>query len=145
MKAGKQPGKWLTLSGFPGVGKTMLAEQAFAEVRSTGMTRAFVRARDFADELYAGNWTIARMFERMQFVVFDDLGAVRDRSDLIANAVAEFAAVRERRWTIWTTNLTLDEITGIDPRIASRLIRDGSQFIRITAQDYALRSRKEAA
>ena len=36
-------------------------------------------------------------------------------------------------------------VTGIDPRIASRLIRDGSQFIRITAQDYALRSRKEAA
>ena len=145
IRAGKQPGKWLTISGLPGTGKTMLANQAFAEVRTFAFSYAFVKARDFADELYAGNFSIARMFERMQFVVFDDLGAVRDKSDLIANAVAEFANVRERKWTLWTTNLTLDEVTAIDPRIASRLIRDGNQFVRITAQDYALRNRKIAA
>lgn len=142
IRAGKRPGKWLTLSGLPGVGKTMLANQAFAEVRTFARSYAFVKARDFADELYAGNYTIPRMFERMEFVVFDDLGAVRDRSDLIANAVAEFAGVREGKWTLWTTNLTLDQVREIDPRIASRLIRDGNRFVRIEAEDYALRTRK---
>lgn len=152
IRAGKKPGKWLTLSGVSGTGKTMLATQAFAEVRSFAFSYAFVRERDFDAELRSGNWTIARMFERMDFVVFDDLGATRDTSGLLTNAIAEFIAHRERKWTLWTTNLDLDSddpnaatIKRIDPRIASRLIRDGNQFVRITAQDYALRNRKLAA
>lgn len=144
IRAGKTPGKWLTISGLPGTGKTMLANQAFAEVRTFAPSFAFIKARDFADELYAGNFSIARLFERMDFAVFDDLGSVRDKSDLIANAVAEFANCREQKWTLWTTNLTLDEVRAIDPRIASRLIRDGNRFVRIEADDYALRSRKQS-
>lgn len=149
IRAGKKPGKWLTLSGVSGTGKTMLATQAFAEVRSFAFSYAFVRERDFDSELRGGNWTIARMFERMDFVVFDDLGSTRDTSGLLANAIAEFVAVRERRWTLWTTNLPLDSddpseatVKRIDPRIASRLIRDGNRFVRIEAEDYALRTRK---
>lgn len=142
VRAGKAPGKWLTLSGLPGVGKTMLANQAFAEIRTFAFSYAFIRERDFDSELRGGNWTIARMFERMDFVVFDDLGSTRDTSGLLANAIAEFVAVRERRWTLWTTNLTLEQVREIDPRIASRLIRDGNRFVRIEAEDYALRTRK---
>ena len=152
IRAGKRPGKWLTLSGVSGTGKTMLATQAFAEVRSFAFSYAFVRERDFDAELRSGNWTIARMFERMDFVVFDDLGATRDTSGLLTNAIAELIAYRERKWTLWTTNLDLDSddpnaatIKRMDPRIASRLIRDGNQFVRIAATDYALRNRKIAA
>jgi hypothetical protein len=43
---------------------------------------------------------------------------------------------------IWTTNLTLKEISAnLDPRISSRLIRDDNRIITINAPDYALRRR----
>lgn len=144
-KARKQPGKWLTLSGKTGTGKTMLAKQAFAEIQPTSLTRAFVRSRDFADEMFSGNWSIARAFERTEFLVFDDLGANRDKGGAIANALAELAEIRLGRWTLWTTNLTLDLIDDIDPRIRSRITRDGNQFVRIEADDWELRNRKLAA
>lgn len=137
--------RWLTLSGLPGTGKTMLAKQVFAKLQTMSSSYAFVKSRDFTDELYAGNYSIARMFERMQFVVFDDLGANRDKDGFITNALAEFAAIREGKWTLWTSNLDLAQIDALDPRLSSRLIRDGNQFVRITAPDYALRNRKQAA
>lgn len=95
--------------------------------------------------MFSGNWSIARAFERTEFLVFDDLGANRDKGGTIANALAELAEIRLGRWTLWTTNLTLDLIDDIDPRIRSRITRDGNQFVRIEAEDWELRNRKLAA
>jgi DNA replication protein DnaC len=73
-------------------------------------------------------------------VLFDDLGAKRDGKDVLADAIMRLANQRLGKWTLWTTNLSLDEIAKrIDARVSSRLIRDENRLVTITAGDYAKR------
>lgn len=150
--------RWLTLAGTRGSGKTMLARQIMeqAEQINPGASSLWMgparRPRcvwydetAFARE--AQEW--ARLPEYLAgdyLVVIDDLGTARDRWDQVADALYRLANARLGRWTVWTTNLTHAEIeTKIDARLASRLIRDRNQAVRITAPDYALRNRNLAA
>lgn len=91
------------------------------------------RARDYdLPERYANDW----------LVVFDELGVSRDPTDFVAEAIYRFCASRYGKWTVFTTNLILQEIVDrVDARVGSRLIRDDNRLHRITAGDYALRKR----
>ncbi len=155
---------WLTLSGVPGNGKTMLATQTFAEAR---------KYRDMATENHPAQhgtyderrrrpfhrWIDETTFARLLLddrqydlpeylahewlVAYDDLGSKRDAKDLIGDALFRFANQRLGKWTLWTTNLTMQEVsTRIDPRMSSRLIRDDNRLVTLTAGDYAMRPKK---
>lgn len=158
-------GRWLTLLGDPGVGKTMLARQMLAQSRlsnpgnvplwisgdRTGDAErnprpkcVWIDASAFAKRMLNGQFDEPESYFNDWCVVFDDLGAARDTAtNYIADAIYRFANTRLGRWTIWTSNLRLHEISGrLDPRIASRLIRDDNRMIEIEARDYALTGRK---
>lgn len=76
-------------------------------------------------------------------VLYDDLGSKRDGKEVLADAILRLANQRLGKWTLWTTNLNLDEIRlRIDARVASRMIRDENRLVTITAGDYAKRPKK---
>lgn len=75
-----------------------------------------------------------------RFVVFDELGADRDPSGHIRDCLARTLCSRVGKWTIITSNKTLEQIgADIDTRIASRMIRDGSEVVEVELTDYSLR------
>ncbi len=158
MERGAAP-YWLTLIGPFGCGKTMLARQTFDRAAATcnpgrhslwiGGTRrpkcTWFTADSFAQAMGAGDWQLPEYLRDDYLVAIDDLGRSRDTANAtFTDGLCRLADNRMHRWTIWTTNLTLPEIsTRLDARIASRLIRDENKLVTIRAGDYALRPKQQ--
>lgn len=149
----------LTLSGVCGCGKTLLARQLFEAAakrnpHATGPWTTGVGTFDYTNRRPLSFWMAETLFAdrtRSDFaypeslrgdflVALDDLGAARDRTEFLTEALYRLFSLRAGKWNIVTTNLSLAEIAAkVDGRIASRLIRDGGVFFRIAAGDYAVR------
>lgn len=159
METGGEP-RWLTFLGNPGTGKTMLARQVLEQSRKSNPGEAalwlggtgiyheenrrpyclWVDATRFAERMRKGEYDLPESYGADFCVALDDVGAGRDRTDFIADAIYRFANRRLRRWTVWTSNLTLAEISArIDPRVASRLVRDENALVTLDCKDYAMR------
>lgn len=157
---------WLTFTGIPGTGKTMIARQIFerAQPLCELATANHPQQTGIYDEMkrrprcvwtdatkFAHRYLDDRQYDLPEYLAvewllaFDDLGTEPDGGrarDALAPAFYRLANQRLDRWTIWTTNLTLDEVARrIDARVSSRLIRDDNRLVTITAPDYALRKR----
>lgn len=163
MAQGVEP-YWLTFCGLPGTGKTMLARQIYeqAKIINPGSHAkapvwyagqdifrdenrrplcVWLDAAKFADRMKRGEFDLPESFGPDFLVVFDDLGASRDKTDFIPEAVYRLSNLRARRWMVWTTNLRPNEIAErMDPRIASRLIRGENKLITLRCGDYALKA-----
>lgn len=159
-----KPGTWLTLAGVNGCGKTMLANQAFSYVsrhypfagsvwisgeRGRLTTRrpkcVWIDEVAFSKRCKEGEYDLPEYLGEDWLVVLDDLGASRDKSGFTGEMLFRLCNARIGKFTLFTTNLDLRGIAEqIDPRITSRLIRDGNEFKAITAGDYSLRKRKTA-
>lgn len=158
---------WLTLHGTQGSGKTMLARQTLefaARNCNPGRHSLWVAghgeyhesnrrpncvwysATGFKDRMLGGDYGLPEYLRNDYLVAIDDLGAAKDtRDNALADGLYRLADQRSHRWMIWTTNLTLSEISErLDPRISSRLIRDDNKLVAINAGDYALRNRRVA-
>lgn len=72
-------------------------------------------------------------------LVLDELTIDHDPNGFAADKLSQMLSRRVGHWTVITTNLTIDRIDGIDGRIASRMVRDGSKVVNIGADDYARR------
>lgn len=148
---------WLTFSGVNGCGKTMLCAQIVQAARplNPGEKSLWIPVdkskprrprcvwfdeKDFATRLRAGEYDLPDYLADDFLLVFDELGFARDPSSFIADGIARLCQSRRDKWTVFATNLSLEEIAQrIDARITSRLIRDDNRFITIKAGDYALR------
>ena len=156
MQAGR-PARWLTLTGNRGTGKTSLAAEIFAQATRINPGSAslwmgparrpgcvWLNETDFANAI-DGDARLPEYLAGDYLVVIDDLGTARERFDRIADALYRLSNRRLGKWMVWTSNLSQREIEAkVDARLASRLIRDGNTGVRITAPDYALRSRKQS-
>lgn len=160
---------WLTLSGFTGTGKTMMARQTFERaselnpgnpkinpVWTTGHgvynedlrrpNAVWMHTSDFKRRYLDNHEYDLPEYLRADFIVaVDDLGAVGDtKNATVAEALYRLADQRMHRWMLWTANLTLEEISAqFDPRISSRLIRDENKFVVVTAPDFAIWKRQQ--
>jgi len=69
----------------------------------------------------------------------DDFGTERP-TEFALEKLYEIIESRNRKWTILTANLSVEQIgSRMDNRIASRLIRGGSVVVDVQAQDFNLR------
>lgn len=158
------PQTWLTLAGVNGCGKTMLAAQAFqfvsrnypfagsvwisgdrGRLTSRRPKCVWIDEVSFSKRCKEGEYDLPEYLGEDWLVVLDDLGASRDKSGFTGEMLFRLCNARVGKFTMFTTNLDLTGITTqIDPRIASRLIRDGNQFKAISAGDYSIRKLKSA-
>lgn len=158
MEMGVSP-YWLTFLGPPGVGKTELARQILAQSKlnnpgrhSLWVAGSGIRVEEnrrpncewftqssFGDRMRGGEFDLPEYLRPDHFVAMDDLGAARDKTDFVADGLFRLADVRSHRWMVWTSNLSLPDISQrLDARISSRLIRDDNRLVTISATDYAL-------
>lgn len=139
------------LTGLPGTGKThlvagmvrgMILNGLAFPLYHRGSQVIFKTIPDFFSELRAGfhkhageDGAIERL-TRVPVLFLDDLGAERPSEWVISTLYKIVdARYREELATIFTTNLSLDEIAGrLHPRIASRL--SGGKIIKLTGPDY---------
>lgn len=158
MASATAPARWLTLLGDPGCGKTMLAKciVRFFRRHLDGLRDenypGVIRYRtggvkpwgDAVQEMIAGDYTGLRNLRDDWLVCLDDIGVEYTKhAELARSKLFETLNARNGRWTVITANLTLKAIQdGMDPRISSRLLRDGSEVIDCAARDYAKRQQK---
>ena len=149
----KQRPRWLSLLGASGSGKTFLARELFkfaaprcphSGVR-LGVTSS-APSTDFAtiDEIEENakppqphTRDYLRSLANEWFLVIDDLGDDHDPSGYMVNVISRLLDRRLGKWTVITSNLSHSQISqDLDARIASRMIRGGSQILEITVPDF---------
>lgn len=108
-----------------GCGKTFLACCVVNSLIRKGFTAQFVGAPAFADLVLdktdSGKSIYAKLFTS-DFVIFDDVGAGGEDKDWISRSLFNLVDARERekRPTIWTSNLPVDDIK-TDERTKDRI------------------------
>lgn len=145
-------GRWITFIGNNGTGKTLLAKCIHAawpylyvepSTRATlSRTGNFEHWPKFVRDMRSGKYNISLAVADLldwPFLVVDEIGADRDNSGFAADLLCQVVTGRLRKPTVWTSNLTLDQLDRIDRRITSRFIRDGNEVVECNTMDWALR------
>ena len=82
-----------------------------------------------------------RDMAKWPLLCLDDIGAERDTTGFASEKLNGLLTQRVGRWTILTSNLNLEQIAQIEPRIASRIVREaGNLFVELDTMDYGLRN-----
>lgn len=137
---------WLSLLGNCGAGKTQIAtalgrrfkpgkvrkrdNHSASGWREVCQTRQKFSWVNIVRTIRSGDYGIIDYIcDDVDFVVIDDLGAGYD-SAITKSKAAEIAERRVGKPTIWTSNLSLEQIADeIDMRVTSRMIRYGSHAV----------------
>lgn len=144
---------WLCLLGTSGAGKTYLAKQIWKWFRASELFRTQVKDDGFiypgqfcswrkaADEILGGSYFRVNELCTETFVVLDDIGAeYKDKSGIVKSKLDRILDERLGKWTVITCNYSLAKIASeMDTRIASRMMRGGSQIVDIETADFNLR------
>lgn len=143
--------RWITLLGTSGSGKTHCARALwyYAKNLFDWMECRYVHMPiywpKFIQELRAGDSYERRTDMHQWPVLFlDDIGAERDTTGFATEELNTLIGSRVGKWTILTANLTINQFSAIDDRIASRLIRDNNIVAQVKCQDYAMRQKPKA-
>jgi DNA replication protein DnaC len=143
-----RPGRWLTLIGEPGCGKTHLAVAIVNALLEQNLAVMYAYSTSIADALRRavkgeGPQPITDALGMADVLVIDDLGVEQDTDylntqyDHVINTRYKY---RTDRPTIVTTNLPTDELRARNSRIASRILdRDLVTVCPITLGDYRAR------
>lgn len=129
-------GRWLSLLGPSGRGKTHLAKALAAHVGAKAWR--WMRVLDY---MRRGDFGVIDHLCDLPIVILDDIGAAYE-TELSKAKIGEIAERRIGKWTVWTSNYDLAGIAkNLDTRIASRLVRDGSRIATFKeAPDWALKN-----
>lgn len=138
--------RWLSLLGNSGTGKTHCGRRLWNHLSSrlNWGSAEFIHSEiywpKFVSELRSGN-SFSQYRDMMKWPVLflDDIGAERDTTGFAAEQLNALIGSRENKWTIITSNLNLEQLAKIDPRIADRIIRSPNPFAEIETKSHAVR------
>lgn len=140
---------WLSYLGTSGAGKSYLARKIKSEVwvdlswhRELLNPVQFQSWSKLLEQYRSGDYWRLNDIRECNFVVLDDIGVEGTRSSFGDGKLYETITARERKWTVITSNLTLDQISKLDVRLSSRLIRESNLVINVDTIDYALRPKQ---
>ena len=146
VKEGGEP-RWLTLLGPSGTGKTHCARRLWQSLQKRfDWTRMGFRERliywpAFVSDLRSGSaYDLEREMQTWPMLCLDDIGAERDNTGFASEHLNALLGCRVGRWTIITSNLSLEQIGAIDPRIADRMIREPNIMIEMDCSSYTMRT-----
>lgn len=128
-------GRWLTLLGKSGRGKTHLAKRIEAWRRGKGDGRFYYRWPAILEQMRNDRETITLFMERARdrkLLIIDDIGAAHE-TEFAAAVLCDIADTRIGLPTVFTSNLSIEGISKMDARIASRMFRDGSEVFTFKA------------
>lgn len=134
---GKLDGRWLTLWGRSGTGKTMLARAVYEHFLHRAVWLQWVdfcRRYQSREDVNKSLWRACEA----EVLVIDDAGA-EHQTPATLGLLHGLLQSRIRQWTVITTNLSPDTWRERDERIGSRLIRDRNVHVDCTTADYATR------
>lgn len=138
---------WISLLGPSGIGKTLILKQAyhfmkdrayhqswrvkFGDGTITPQCAHIIPGKDMAD------WQSPRGYADYDLLYIEDIGAGarmdKGAGAVLRSRITELLQYRTGKWTMMDANLMREEIAEqLDPRIASRLKRDGSVMIEIS-------------
>ena len=144
----KQSPRWLTLMGVTGTGKTHCGNRIWGHLRGASDWRRTVFQPKviywpaFVSELRSGTaFDQYRDMWNWPVLFLDDIGAERDTTGFASEQLNTLLGCRVGKWTIMTSNLMLEQIGAIDPRIADRIIRQPNRFIEINTESHSMRVR----
>lgn len=140
----------LYLAGPVGSGKSRLACSLANEATTTGASAAFFDVSDLVTKARAFEFDEATVdplsqARRVDVLVLDDLGSVEKASDYTLRVLLGLYNDRlaNRRRTLWTSNLSLDQLSTAlqDDRLASR-ISGNAEVVWVAAEDFRVASAK---
>ena len=147
-------GRWLTLLGKSGIGKTHLARAVFKRLKNfryydhpqLGISQAhamsFIDWRELADQLRNGEHYRVDAIAKAWVVVVDDIGSEYDPSGFLASRLDRIVNARLGKWTIFTSNLLLAEVADrLDSRIADRMGRAENRVFEAETESYTMKKR----
>lgn len=137
-----RPPRWLSILGPSGIGKTFINRQICRRLgdwwkvtTETGRRRPWIAEIVPASDL--GDYKASRDYAKADLVFVEDIGAgsgEKGPGAVTRSRIAELLQLRSGKWTLLDANLYRAEVAElIDPRIASRLKRDGSVLIELPA------------
>jgi len=144
----------LSFLGNPGTGKTMLAKAIhshaveFNKYWINDSLRGVTQSREiyFKTTDTLTEYIFDKYNDQFKFcidawlLVIDDFGTQYDKSGFVLSKLFELINQRVGKWTVITSNLTLGQIAKeVDPRIASRLVREGGRVVDCSTRDFYLR------
>ncbi len=145
----RQAPRWLTLCGTNGNGKTHCAKRCWQaivadhrqEFAGCLYNRQIIHWPSFVQDLRGGDgYGMLRDLRSWPYLVIDEMGGERDTTGFSAEQIATLLCCRVGRWTLITTNLSIDAVEKFDRRIASRMFRNGGIVVECLAQDYSMRT-----
>lgn len=153
-KAGAS-GRWLSLLGTSGAGKTFLADIVREKTKQAWRVGSgedsFIQYTRWpkhhwptiGERMLGGEWDLWEMIAEQDECVIDDIGADNDPKKTITDKLCKIAEMRLGKWTVFTSNLTLGDIARqLDQRISSRMNgRNGNECVSVDVIDYNLRRR----
>lgn len=137
----------LFLFGSVGSGKTHLAVGAMRALIRRRIQGDFVKCRQFiflCQSAFSKGETVADLADRLlcwpsRFLVLDDLGSAK-ATDFVRQSLLHLVdeAYTQSKTLIVTSNLNLDQVHNLDPRMASRLA-EMCELLRFDEPDYRIR------
>ena len=145
LKASTQP-HWLVILGNSGVGKTHVANRLwkwlktrpdFSEAGSYWPEKVYWP--QFVEDMRSGNhYERFRDMMDWNYLYLDDVASER-LSEFSTEKLHNLLGARVGKWTIITSNKGMKNIADLDPRIASRFIRDDAKIADVRTTDFNLR------
>lgn len=123
-----KPGRWLTMLGQTGTGKTEWARRIKNKLKEKFDISQIWHWSNVCDKfLSKRDYGVLEHMAEIPLLVIDEIGlkdwkhANRDLSALLNRRLGQ--------WTILTSNLTQGELADIDARIASRIVRGDNRIV----------------
>lgn len=149
IKNGGIPPYSLTLCGHTGCGKTHLLQNAAAYLNRQTYTCASYTWPELLQLFKQDELHTLETLKKHKALAVDDIGAENTSGKytrgISADLLGRLTELRLGKWTLYATGYNLKGIENIyDPRVASRLIRNGGRTVDMTAAaDYSLTHQEE--
>jgi hypothetical protein len=134
---------WLTILGPSGIGKTLILSQLYRllannverwpiQTDSDGSDR-FAECAHVVPGRDLDTFTAAKEYGDFDLIYLEDFGATSGKGSgaVTLDRSIELMLYRPKRWTLLDANMSFAEIGELAPRLASRLLRDGSKPIEL--------------